>query len=340
MRRRHFVAMLGRIGMLAFLPPRRPGRTRRPGHWSAPRIDVHAHVFGPALVDRMRSLIETPEIRDAITTVEADPIIGELDRTGVERALLLSTAFVASGCAVWGRRSPSEEYRDVREENDFTAAQAATAGGRLIPFASVNPRSDYAVEELTRCIDRLGMRGLAVNFGGNDVRLGESRHLQQVRELCACAADRNIPVVAEIHNPEVEATEAVEMDRLVSQVIAPLPALHILIAHLGSSGGVDFRAHHSFAALIAAIERRPAVRRRVWVDCGAVFLAMAFSPPTAASEARLAQLSTLLDGWPIDRLLWGSDNIPDALDEARRIWPQGQAAWEAMAASDGSALLA
>ncbi len=74
-----------------------------------------------------------------------------------------------------------------------------------------------------------------------------------------------------------------------------------------------------FAALISAIERRSHLWSRVWVDCSAILLTQAVVPLAATSSAELAQLSTLLKAWPADRLLWGSDTVPDALDQARRL---------------------
>ena len=337
--RRDFFAILGRLGTCVLLPPRllleMSGLAGGLARLSAPRFDAHTRVFGPAWVNRLRSLLETPEIKDAITTVEGHHIVAEMNRTGVERALLISTAEALGGDdPLWPPVSPSRERRDVREENNYTAAQAAASSGRLIPFASVNPKRGYAVDELKRCLGDVGMRGVAVHFQGSDIRLRDPNHLQRLHALFACAAERNVPVIAKIHNPNTEDSFEPELELLLSRVIAPLPKLRLLIAHLGS-GGADRHADERCAVLLDALRRHPDVSRRIWLDCSAVFVDIAFSPRTDATAERLSRLAQSLRAWAPDRLLWGSANMPDALEQARRIWPLGEAAWETMAASDG-----
>lgn len=274
-----------------------------------------------------------------LATVEGRHIVAELNRTGVERAFLVSCADVlASDDGVWPRVSGAREQRDVREENNYTAAQAAQSSGRLSPFASVNPKRSYAIEELTRCIDDIGMRGVAVHFESQDIRLSEVRHLEQLRAVCACAAERNVPVILKLHNPQTEESFATEIDLLLSRIVAPLTTLRILIAHLGSRGADRF-VDEPCGAVVDALQRHAEAGRRVWLDCSAVFVDLAFSPPTDATAARLARLSASLRAWPADRLLWGSANMEEALDQARRLWPLGERAWETMARSNADALI-
>lgn len=145
----------------------------------------------------------------------------------------------------------------MQEENDFIAAEAALASDRLVPFGSANPKRDYAVEELTRCVERLGMRGLKTHFANSDVRLGDPHHVQRVREVFARAAEKNIPVVAHIFNERVDGFGPKDVEILVSHVLEPLRTLRITIAHLGGGGGFDRQVQRTFKALIAAVADRP-----------------------------------------------------------------------------------
>lgn len=153
-------------------------------------------------------------------------MLDELDRTGVERALVLSTTYVnATDVAALGARTPSDdEYRLVRQDNDFTAAEAAKAPTRLIPFASVNPKREYALEEVKRCIERLNMRGVKLHFANSDIRLRDQEHRDRVFEVFRYAAGRHIPVVAHIHNELLEAFGAREIEILIAELVEPLPA--------------------------------------------------------------------------------------------------------------------
>src|SRR5215217_4249153 len=138
MKRREFLQVMTQLGLSAAIPVR---RTRRGEGLSAPRLDAHAHVFSRSLVARTRALIADPDIAAAVRALDGTYVIEELDKTGVERALVLSTAYVnATDVPALGahKRSP-DEHGLVRQDNDFTAAEAAKAPRRLIPFASVNP---------------------------------------------------------------------------------------------------------------------------------------------------------------------------------------------------------
>lgn len=242
MKRREFLQGIAHLGLVAAILPS-SSRLRRPA-LPAPRLDAHTHFFSPALVARTRALIRDADIAAAVRPLDAAYVLDELNRTGVERALVLSTAYVnATDVAALGARQPSApEYRLVREDNDFTAAEAAKAPSRLIPFASVNPKREYALEEVKRCIEQLNMRGVKLHFANSDVRLRDPEHRHRVIEIFRYAADRSIPVVAHIHNDPLEAFGAREIEILIAELVEPLPRLRISVAHLGWGGGAGAQA--------------------------------------------------------------------------------------------------
>jgi predicted TIM-barrel fold metal-dependent hydrolase len=310
--------------------------------FSVPRLDAHAHLFSPQLADHLRRLIGDRYLTADITSTNAKDLLERLDRAEVERTFVLSTAYInAADTPPFSTPLRSDdEYRQVREDNDFTAAEAATASTRLIPFTSINPKREYAAEEVTRCLDRSGMRGLKTHFANSDVRLRNPQHVQRVREVFAQAAERNVPVVAHIFNERVEGFGATDIEILVSQIIEPLQTLRMSIAHLGGGGGFGLQVQHTFSALVAAVASRPQVARRVWVDCAAVMHTTAGPPPVGATTPEeQAQLGNLLNAWGIERTLWGSDAESDAVEQARGAWPLGDDDWETMARNDGAALV-
>jgi predicted TIM-barrel fold metal-dependent hydrolase len=134
----------------------------------APLADHHQHVFSPAYVERASGL-------KAIT---AQDVVDLLDKAGIRRAVLLSTAFS------YGRpgSEPPDEYAKVKAENDWTAAQAALFPKRLIAFCSFNPLKDYALDELARCANGPDLRhGIKLHFGNSDVQTENPVHLEKLK---------------------------------------------------------------------------------------------------------------------------------------------------------------
>jgi predicted TIM-barrel fold metal-dependent hydrolase len=338
MNRREFLKTVSHLGVTAAIPVgRAPLRTGL----SAPRLDAHAHFFSPSLAARTKTLIADLDIAAAVRPLDAAYVLAELDRTGVERAFVLSTAYVnATDVAAFGAgKGASDEYALVRQDNDFTAAEAAQAPARLIPFASVNPKREYALEEVKRCVERLNMRGVKLHFANSDIRLSHEKHLARVFDVFSYAAARKVPVVAHIHNDRLEGFGAQEIELFVAQLVEPLPALRVSIAHLGWGGGAGVQAQKAIRTLAAAVGRRPHVASRMWVDCSGVLLNAAFPPLTSMLPADRLSIGRAMRTWGAMRMLWGSDTLPDALEQARAVWPLTDVEWEILAANDGSALL-
>jgi predicted TIM-barrel fold metal-dependent hydrolase len=338
MKRREFMRVIAHLGLGAAIPVgRMPPRTGL----SAPRLDAHAHVFSPSLVARTRALIADTDIAAAVRPLDATYVLDELDKTGVERAFVLSTAYVNATDvpALGARKRSADEYDFVRQDNDFTAAEAAKAPIRLIPFASVNPKREYALEEVKRCVDRLNLRGVKLHFANSDIRLRQREHRDRIFEVFRYAAGHNIPVVAHIHNDRLEAFGAREIEILVAELVEPLPALRVSFAHLGWGGGAGVQAQKALGALAAAVSRHPLVADRLWADFSGVLLTSAFPPLPSMSAAEQTSIGSVMRAWGADRLLWGSDTIPEALRQSRAVWPLSDEEWEVLAANDGSAFL-
>ncbi len=338
MKRREFIQRIAHLGLSAAILP---NSTRVRPALPTPRLDAHTHFFSPALVARTRALISDADIAAAVRPLDAAYVLDELDGTGVERALVLSTAYLnATDVAALGARTPSDdEYRLVRQDNDFTAAEAAKAPTRLIPFASVSPKREYALEEVKRCIERLNMRGVKLHFANSDICLRDQEHRHRVFEVFRYAAGRNISVVAHIHNELLEAFGAREIEILIGELVEPLPTLRVSIAHLGWGGGAGAQAEKALGRLASAVSRRPLVAGRLWADFSGVLLTNAFPPLRSMSSAEQVSIGTVMRAWGADRLFWGSDTIPEALKQSRAVWPLSDEEWEIVAANDGSAFL-
>lgn len=158
-------------------------------------------------------------------------------------------------------------------------------------------------------------------------------------EIFRYAAGHNIPVVAHIYNELLEAFGAREIEILVAELVEPLPALRISIAHLGWGGGAGPQAQKALETLASTVRRRPLVAGQLWADFSGVLLTSAFPPLQSMSSAEQASIGSVMRAWGADRLLWGSDTIPEALQQSRAVWPLSDEEWEIVAANDGSVFL-
>ena len=82
---------------------------------AVPLVDHHQHFFSPSI----EALLAGPS--GGPKALLAPEIISLLDAAGIERALVLSVAYMYGS----PNRQVEDEYTKVRAENDWTATQAA-----------------------------------------------------------------------------------------------------------------------------------------------------------------------------------------------------------------------
>src|SRR5690349_15656145 len=93
-----------------------------------PRADLHQHVFSNDIIALLG-----PD--SGLKPLPAQELVPLLDAAGIRKAVLLSTAYMYGS----PRREVENEYARVRQENDWTAAQAAQYPDRLIAFCGIAP---------------------------------------------------------------------------------------------------------------------------------------------------------------------------------------------------------
>jgi predicted TIM-barrel fold metal-dependent hydrolase len=114
-------------------------------------IDCHTHIFPPPVgQDRGPYLTLDPAFRILYSSsraklVEAKGLLEEMDRCGVERAVVLGF--------------PWNDPDLLRRHNDYLGEEAGRSGGRLIPFVCADPRTPSGADEVERCL-RAGVGGV------------------------------------------------------------------------------------------------------------------------------------------------------------------------------------
>jgi uncharacterized protein len=233
----------------------------------------------------------------------ADQMIAALDGAGIQKALALSNAYQC-GSDFLGLNP--EEVAMVRFENDFAAREAAKYPERLVPFLSIHPLKDYAVRELERCVNDLGMRGLKLHFTNSNVDLHNPDHLIRIQNLLAHAAKINLPVLIHFlsRSPSFGGGD---VEILLEQVIAGLPNLKVQIAHLGCGAKVQTTIE-VFEAFIRGFEKNPALNKeRMFIDIAAVIIDSTKPPLEALTREQELQITDQIRRWGVEHTLWATD---------------------------------
>ncbi len=273
-------------------------------------VDYHQHLFSPEAGARA-----IPRWHG----IDADTLIADLDAAGISRAVILSTAY---GFANPNKPPVADEHAHVMAENDWTSAQVAKYPNRLLGFCSVNPLTDYAVEEIARCAKDPNLRtGLKLHFGNSDVNVDNPDHLARVRRVFHAANEHHMAIVVHMHaNIDHKRPYGAREARIFLEKLLPeAPDVVVQIAHLAGGGGYDDPATDAaLAVFIKGIQRQDRRMKNVYFDVCGIALSGRWEKKADLVVRRIRQIGT-------SRLLYGSDaavagNLPkDALDNWRRL---------------------
>lgn len=274
---------------------------------AAPLADHHQHVFSKgtiALVGPAAGLEELP----------AREVLRLLDAAGIRKAVLLSTAYMYGSPA----RQVENEYARVRQENDWTAAQAAQFPDRLLAFCGIAPLREYALAEIDRCARAPGLeRGIKLHLGNSDVQLDDPAHVARLRQVFAAANARGMAIVVHLRanigkkRPYGEKQARIFLER----VLPAAPDVVVQVAHLAGAGPgfEDPPAREVLAVLAQASGRGDPATRNLWFDVASV--ADRALTPRAAAEmaARIRQVG-------VGRVLYGTDTAQGDNLRPREAW--------------------
>lgn len=280
-----------------------PSRSNSQTGQTVPSADHHQHVFSPAYVERASGL----------KPITAQDVIELLDKAGIRRAVLLSTAFS------YGRpgNEPPDEYARVKAENDWTAAQAALFPKRLIAFCSFNPLKDYALDELARCAKDPNLRrGIKLHFGNSDVQTENPEHLEKLKKVFQAANKERMPIAVHMRaSISKKRPYGPEQARAFLELLSFAPDIPVQIAHLASSGPgyVDPPAHSVIEVLADAVAKKDPRTRNLWFDVA--------SNAIPANPAETSDLMVkLIRRIGVKRILYGTDGAAGNNLRPRESW--------------------
>jgi predicted TIM-barrel fold metal-dependent hydrolase len=254
-----------------------------------PGVDYHQHFVSPAF----QPVAQVPA-RDA------KALLAELDAAGIHKAVVLSVAYSFGD----ERKNLNDPERLAREENDWTSAQVASAGGRLIGFCSANPLRFSALEELERCLALPGMKGVKLHFGNAGISLRDSAHAARMAEVFALAERKRSPVLVHMRARGGLNYGAEDARLFLSRLVPVAPSIEIIVAHFGGAGpGYPAQADEVMAVFGAAAEHNDPLMRNIYFDVATTVTAETTPEQLALVATRVRQVGA-------QRVLYGSDLSP------------------------------
>jgi predicted TIM-barrel fold metal-dependent hydrolase len=223
-----------------------------------PAVDHHQHLMNPTMVD-------SPD-----KAIDAKLLIARLDQAGIQRAVVLSNAFV------YGNPRPApldNEYERVKAENDWTLQQAAPYAKRLTVFCSCNPIKDYALAELERCAgDRRFGRGIKLQFAASDVNLDDESDVAKVRRVFEAANAKRMAIVVHMRTRRAKPYGPVQAQTFIDQLLTAAPDVVVQIAHFtGGANPDDTPADEALGTFLDPMERRDPRVKNLYFDLALVF---------------------------------------------------------------------
>ncbi|MBM3812995.1 MAG: hypothetical protein FJW20_15345 [Acidimicrobiia bacterium] len=268
-------------------------------------------LFAQPAVDHHLHLLRIAKDPPPGFALNAEQLIRQMDEAGIRRGLLLSVAYQFGNPF---RAAVANEYERVREENDWTGAQAALFPDRLVAFCGVNPLKEYALPEIDRCAgDARLRRGLKLHFGNSDVELDKPGHVEQMRRVFAAANRHRMAIVAHIR-PNIDHGRpwGERQARVFLESVLPeAKDVVVQVAHLASAGryedeGVD-QALAVFVEAIAANDPRTKL--------------LYFDVSVTRWESKKETLQRQLRTIGMERLLYASDAPPPGAWQVFRRLP-------------------
>jgi predicted TIM-barrel fold metal-dependent hydrolase len=274
----------------------------------APIADHHQHLFSPDLAALLAQAV--PDFQP----ITAQQLIALLDSAGIERALVLSPAYIYSSPS----RNIADDYTKVKAENDWIGAQVSQYPTRLRGFCGLNPLKDYALDEIERCSRIPNMsRGIKLHFGNSDVQLENPEHIEKLRRVFRAANDHHMAIVVHMRASisRQRPYGAIQARAFLEQVLPSAPDVVVQVAHLAGTGPgyEDPPADSAMAVLADAVEHHDPRTRNLWFDVATV-VNREITPPTAALVVkRIRQVG-------VDRVLYGSDAAAGTNLRPREGW--------------------
>ncbi|MFL6466461.1 MAG: amidohydrolase family protein, partial [Pyrinomonadaceae bacterium] len=232
----------------------------------------------------------------------ADALLGGMDAAGVRKATVLSVAYWFGN----PRRNVQDQYPKVRAENDWVLEQTSKYPGRLYPFFSFNPLSDYAIDEIERCA-RIGkFAGIKLHIGNGRIDMLNPEHIAKLKAVFVAANKHRLPIVIHLWTSDPK-YGAPHSRAFLEWVLPAAPDIPIQIAHMAATGP-GYTSDEAMEVFANAAEKNDPRMKNVYFDVASDAIANSPDDVLQLVAKRLRQVG-------MKRVLFGSDWSPGSTNE-------------------------
>jgi len=193
------------------------------------KIDFHVHLTPPEIIRDYQKIGEREPYFKLLSDspknkfATAEDVVAELERTGVDKAVVFGFGFRDPGLCQF--------------VNDYVAEAVRNYPDRLIGFAIVNPNDAKVEQELDRCM-ALGLQGVGEIFPD-----GQHFVIEDPKRSSAFASlvqERNLPLIVHSNEPvgHYYAGKTTTTPVKLAAFVEHNPELTVIFAHWG--GGLFF----------------------------------------------------------------------------------------------------
>jgi uncharacterized protein len=278
--------------------------------YSQSGVDHHLHIRSESGSEALIRILEEVRNQEGIQLEEsigAEEVLRLMDSTGTEKAVLLSVAYMFAMPDV----DFENEEAGVREENRFTARQMEYAPDRLKAFCSVNPLSDYALDEIRWCGNDGRFTGLKLHFANSSIDLRNTSHLERLEAVFQLAEELNLAVIVHVwtRNPDYGERDA---KIFIENILQKTNSVPVQIAHLGGPGTFSDVTDTVAKTFVREFEESDQKYNNVYFDIAEVPVRMSNNDTQEiTNEKRMLnrRMEQRIRELGVDRILWGTDYI-------------------------------
>ena len=301
-------------------------------------LDAHTHIASPELL-KAKGQLGAP---GTPPTSAQELVDSFLLVSGSQKAIVLSSAYIwATVNTGTTPEDSAQQIVDVQNENNFTSEQCNIYPDRLIPFLGVDPLKDYAISEIDRCVETLGMQGLKLHFANSAVDLSKADQLEQIKAVLTQSVHHQLPCIIHFGEPgQTDDYNVNQMQIFIDSILTQISGLCISFAHSTGYDCFPDSTASTFSMLIDADNSNKILQEnKIFVDISAVMRGDSIEGACPITPANLENFSNLIESWGVERVFWGSDNIIGYLDSTYKYWPMDAADWNVIASNNGAEFL-
>lgn len=293
------------------------------------RVDHHVHLNSPAIQAFLPEFCASVRRRfgpcdPTLTTRHSvQDLLAEMDRAGIQRAIILSNGYLAESPMMDPQRPDAADL--MRAANDWTVDLARSNPKRFSAFIAVDPLRPTALPEIARWRGNPAVAGIKLHLTASGVDLRKDGDVAALAAVFSAAAQARFAIVIHLRTQRMD-YGAPDIRRFLEDVLPSAGNTPVQIAHAAGWGGIDPATLSALGAFADAIETNPGRFRHVWFDLSGVWKdkTSAADKQTLVALIRRIGLRHFLPGsdWP-----YNGDSLADYYNGVYPELPLTESEW-------------